>query len=113
MPYGTLTLNSKTYHPRSAGEYWDSLVTLQTPDDLIRIRGASIRKDKMLTFGSVYILEKDVNVGGDTVRTNMVCSVNIIMPTHGFTALDVRGGLNVLNDFSTEDRINRQSLGEI
>lgn len=112
MPFGTITVNTKSYDPRSPGIYSLSTVAFGDPQNEFRIRGASSSKDELLRGSVTRILEKDVVVGSDTARKQCAVTLTIAVPYKGYTGSDVDALASDISEFLTPGVITRLLQGE-
>jgi hypothetical protein len=112
MPFGEFTVNTKTFQPREPGTYSNSTVAFGQPEDELRTRGAVSSKDGILRASVTRLLEKDVVVGGDSVRKQLVVSTSISVPNSGFTAAEVDDLLSDISEFATGSTVTRLLQGE-
>lgn len=112
MPYGTITVNTKTYEPRIPGTYVLSSVTFGQPTNEFRIRGAVLSKDGLLRASIVRVLEKDVVVGSDTKRKQCTVTTAITAPPSDFTAAELDALLSDSSEFATGATLSRLLQGE-
>lgn len=111
MPFGVLTLNTKTYNPRKEGVYVESTVTFGSPTNELRIYPA-IKPDKngILRGTVVRVTEKD---DADSKRFPAIVTVSLSMPATGlFTATDADNMVDDISDFLTADTLTRIFQGE-
>lgn len=113
MPFGTITVNTKSYEPRNPGVYALSTTTFGSPANEFRIRGAAgPSKDGLLRSSTTRILEKDVTVGGVSTRKQSIVTLTIAVPPADFTAADVDGLASDISEFLTTATITRLLQGE-
>lgn len=112
MPFGSITVNSKTFDPRQLGTYSLSTVTFGQPANEFRIRGAIVGKDKLLRASTTRLLEKDVDVSGETVRKQCVVTLSIATPVSDFTGTEIDTLVSDISEFITASTISRILQGE-
>lgn len=112
MPFGTITVNSKSFEPRSPGTYSLSSVVFGDPNNDIRVNPGRLSKDGLVRGSVSRILEKDVTVGGSTVRRQMTLTVSWSAPPSNFTAAEIDGALSDVSEFATPTTISRVNQGE-
>lgn len=112
MPFGVITVNTKSFEPRTPGNYSLSTVTFGQPANEFQIRGATIGKDGLLRASVSRILEKDVTVAGATVRKRALVVTNIIVPSSDFTAAELDTMLSDSSEFITGPTLTRVLQGE-
>jgi len=111
MPFGTITVNTKSYAPRSEGLYALSTLTFGQPRNEFRIKGGTIGKDGAYRANVLRVLEKDVTVNGSPLRKGCVIQLSITAPTD-FTVGDIDGLASDISEFMTSDTITRMLAGE-
>lgn len=112
MPFGTITAATKSYEPRTPGTYILSTVVAGQPTNEFRLRGASITKDGLLRCSLTRVLEKDVLVGGSSVRKQGIISLSVTIPAADYTATDVDSLIADISEFATATTISRMLQGE-
>lgn len=112
MPFGTITVNTKSYEPRTPGTYVLSTVNFGQPTNEFRLRGAAISKDGLLRASITRVLEKDVVVGSDTVRKQALVTLSITSPTSDFTSSDLDALISDQSEFATGATLSRLLQGE-
>jgi hypothetical protein len=113
MPFGTITVNTVNYEPRTPGIYVKSGVTFDQPTDEFRIRGASSSKSNVVSSTVTRVLQKDITVGATTERRNVTVSLNVVLPSlGGFTAAEIDGMASDISEFLTTTTISRLLQGE-
>lgn len=112
MPFGTITVNTKTFESRTPGSYSLSTVVFGQPNNEFRIRGASQSKDGVLRSTVTRLLEKDVVVGSDTVRRQCVVTLSVSSPPTDFTGSEIDGLASDISEFLTASTISRLMQGE-
>lgn len=113
MPFGSITVNTKTYEPRQPGFYSLSTAVFGDPLNEFRVRGASSSsKDGILRSSVTRVFEKDVTVGSDTMRKQCVVTISIASPTAGFTGAEIDGLASDISEFLTASTISRLMQGE-
>lgn len=112
MPFGTITVNSKTFEPRSPGYYSLDTVVFGQPSNEIRIRGAGKSSDKLLRCSITRVLEKDVVVGSDTVRKQATVVLSITTPASDFTGTEMDTLASDISEFVTASTVSRMLQGE-
>lgn len=112
MPFGTITVNTKSFEPRTPGTYVLSTVSFGQPSNEFRLRGATIGKDGLMRASIVRVLEKDVTVGSDIVRKQALVSTNIVTPASDFTAAELDALLSDSSEFVSSATLSRLMQGE-
>lgn len=113
MPFGNITAQTITYEPRQPGTYTRSSVTFGSPGNEFRLRGATLRKDGVVSASVTRVMEKDVVLNGDTVRKNCSVSLNIQLPKEGyFTPTEIDSLAADISEFLTATTISRMLQGE-
>lgn len=112
MPFGNITVNSRTFNPRIPGEYSLSTVAYNDPANSLRIKGATRSKDSILRGSMSRIIQKDVTVGSSVVRKTATITVSLQVPDKDFTATEIDDALSDLSAFATSDTVGRLLLGE-
>lgn len=107
MPFGTITSQTKSYEPREPGIYMNDTVSFGDPEDYYKIKGATEGKDGLLRGSFSRILEKDVTVGSETIRKQLLVSVLVVAPEDGFTAAEAASLLTDSANFGSADNISR------
>lgn len=112
MPYGDITVNTRTFNPRTLGTYALSTVAFGEPSNELRIRGATRSANKRLSATVNRYVQKDVTLAGTTKRENASVSINIQVPESGFTAAEIDAMASDLSEFLTTATITRLLQGE-
>lgn len=112
MPFGSITVNSKTFEPRQPGVYSLSTVTFGQPGNELRCTGGKLSKDGFIRGSISRLIEKDVTVGGATVRKQMVLTCSWSVPPSDFTAAEMDGALSDISEFATTSTLSRLNQGE-
>lgn len=112
MPFGSITVNTKTFDPRTPGTYSRSTVVFGQPSDEFRIRGASSGKDGILRASITRLLEKDVVLPSGTVRRQAVVTLSITTPSTDYTGTELDGLASDISEFATATTISRLLQGE-
>lgn len=89
-----------------------STLAFGDPSDEYRISGASTGRDGNLRSSVVRILQKDVVVGGDTLRKQCSVSLQITTPTAGFTSAELDSLAEDISTFLTASSVTRLMQGE-
>jgi len=110
MPFGSLSINSKTYAPRSAGVYVDDTCGFSDPDNSVVVR-LTTNKGAISRASFVKRFEKDVTTNGVTVRHLATVSVSMVT-TDAFTAAELAAALADLGTFGSSANISRVLMGE-
>lgn len=111
MPFGTISVNTKLYDPRSEGLYALSTLTFGNPKNEFRIKGGTVGKDGAYRASILRILEKDVTVNGSPIRRGCVIQLSITAPTD-FTVTEIDGLTSDISEFMTSNTITRLLAGE-
>lgn len=112
MPFGNITVNTKTFEPRQPGTYTLNTVTFGQPSNEFRIRGATPSKDGLLRTSVTRVLERDVVVGSSTVRKQCVVTLSVASPVADFTGSEIDGLASDISEFITASTISRLMQGE-
>ncbi len=113
MPFGSITVNSKTFAPRDPGTYANTTVGFGQPEDELRVRGSvTTSKDGLLRGSITRVLEKDIADGSDQVRKQLIVNVTVSVPPSGFTATEIDECLLEISEFATVDTVTRILQGE-
>lgn len=113
MPFGPITVNTKTFNQSGVGRYMRSTVTFGSPSDYFTIKGGSLTKDKQSVSAAVSrILEKDVQVNGITTRRSASVQLIIQTPQTGFTSADIDSMALEISEFITSAITDRLMSGE-
>lgn len=110
MPFGTINSQTVDYAPRADGRYTKSTLAFGDPDNSFIVRGASI-SDPLRTSVS-RLLQKDVVVGGDTIRKSVTVTLSIVTPKSGFTSAEIDSLVLDLSNFINADTVTRLMMGE-
>lgn len=111
MPFGTITVNTKSYDPRSVGVYSLSTLSFGNPADEFRLKGATIGKDGLYRSSVIRLFEKDVVVSGSTVRKAMLVNLGIQTSTD-FTAAEIDSRILDISEFVSSATLTRLLAGE-
>lgn len=111
MPFGTITAQTLTYAPRSDGRYTRSSTTFGQPDNSFVVRGNTTSGEVGRASVS-RVLQKDVIVGGATVRKSATVTVSIVTPNSDFTPAEIDSLLTDISEFVTTDTVSRLLMGE-
>lgn len=114
MPFGTIVSGSNNFEPRSPGVYSLSTVAFGDPSNEFRLRGSSgVNKSGNQSASITRYVQKDVTVGGDTVRKNAFVTLNITMPSGtSLTATEIDNLIADISTFATSATITRLLMGE-
>lgn len=113
MPFGSITVNAKTYEPRVPGFYVLSTVSFGQPTNEFRLKGATQSSKDGLTRASITrVLEKDVVVGTQTVRKQAIVTLTIATPTADFTTSEIDAMISDQSEFATGSTLSRLLQGE-
>lgn len=112
MPFGSITVNSKTFEPRIPGVYALSTVAFGEPSNELRIRGAALSKDKVLRASITRVLEKDIGTGSDVVRKQCIVTTSVAVPVSGFSAAELDVLMSDISEFATGTSLSRILQGE-
>lgn len=112
MPFGTITVGSDNYEPRSPGVYSKSTVAYNDPRNEFRIKGSVSAKGNRVA--SVQrIIEKDVTVNGVTTRYGSTVSLQITTsPVGGLTSTEADSAVADISTFLTSGTVSRLLQGE-
>jgi hypothetical protein len=110
MPFGNITAQTITYEPRSPGIYTRSSVTFGQPDNSFVVRGAP--KGDPLRASVSRVLQKDVTIGGQTVRKTATVTLSIVTPSSDFTATELDSLASDISEFITSATASRLLQGE-
>lgn len=111
MPYGSITAQTLTYDPRDDGHYVRSTSTFGSPDNSFIVRG-SIPKAEPLRASVSRVLQKDVVVGGNTVRKSATVTLSIVTPSSDYTATEIDSLVSDISEFITPTTVSRLLMGE-
>lgn len=111
MPYGDITVNSKTFQPRDPGVYSLSTLTFGNPRNEFRIRGGTKGKDGSFRGSITRLYEKEVTVNGTITVPQAIVTVSITAPT-AFTASELDVMTSDIDVFLTSAIITRLLAGE-
>jgi len=112
MPFGNITVNTKTYEPRTPGTYSLSTTVFGQPLNEFRVRGAQKSKDKLLRSSVTRVYEKDVTVGTVVTRKQSVVTLNITTPDADFSGADIDNLTSDISEFLTATIVSRLMQGE-
>jgi hypothetical protein len=113
MPFGDITIGSKTYKPSIPGSYRESNTTYDGPVEEIRISGATPTRGGNLVGTVRYILEKDVSTGDDVNRRQALVSFEVrVDRLGGFTTTEMDQMVSTISDFITVETLSRILQGE-
>jgi len=114
MPFGDISVNSKTFNPRQPGTYVKSTVTFGDPTDEFRLRGGSSpSKDGLIRLSVSRVFEKDVTVASVTSRKGAIATLSIAIPNSGFTASEMDVLASDISEFVSATTLTRLLQGEI
>lgn len=111
MPFGTITAQTLAYAPRDTGNYVRSTLAFGDPNNAFIVRGANAKADPLRASVS-RVLQKDVVIGGETVRKSATVTLSIVTPSAGFTASEMDSLVTDLSEFITADTVTRLFMGE-
>jgi hypothetical protein len=113
MPYGSITVNTKTYDPRQPGVYSLTSLAFGDPADEFRIRGVqSVSKDQLLRASITRVLEKDVTTGDTSTRKQAVVTMTVAVPKSDYTAAEIDALASDISEFLTVNTLTRLMQGE-
>jgi len=113
MPFGPITVLSKTFNQSGDGRYMRNSVTFGQPHDYFTIKGGSLTKDRQNISAAVSrILEKDITVNGNTSRRSASVQLVIQVPSSGFTSADIDSMTAEISEFVTQAITDRLMSGE-
>lgn len=112
MPFGTITVQTKSYEPRIPGVYELSTVSFGEPSDRFTIRGATPSKDGLVRGSITRVLEKDVTISGQIVRSSMNVTLSFTIPQSNFSASDIDYRVEDISSFLTASVLSRILQGE-
>lgn len=112
MPFGTITAQTLTYEPRSAGKYTRSTVAFGNPDNSYIVRGANALSADPLRASVSRVLQKDVTVSGSVVRKTATVTLSFVAPPSDFTAAELDSLALDLSEFITASTVSRMFMGE-
>lgn len=113
MPFGNISVNSKTFEPRSEGTYQLTGISFGSPTNEFRIRPAATPgKDGLLRASIIRVLEKDIVVGSSTVRKAGIAGLNIAVPPSDFLGGELDAMVSDISEFITAGIISRVLSGE-
>lgn len=111
MPFSPFVAQTKTYDVRDDGHYVLNTLQFGDPDNSFVIRGAT-PKGNPLRASASRLLQKDVVVGGDTLRKQATVTLGIVTPDSGFTATELRSLVTDLAEAITLDVISQLLMGK-
>lgn len=111
MPFGTITAQTQNYEAREPGRYVRSSVSFGQPDNSFIVRGAASRAEPLRASVS-RVLQKDVVVGGNTVRKTATVTLSIVTPSADFTAAEIDSMVADMSEFLTVNTTTRLLMGE-
>lgn len=109
--FGNITAQTLVYEPRREGTYVRSSVTFGQPDNSFVIRGAAPKAEPLRCSVS-RVLQKDVTVGGATVRKSATVTLSFVSPSSDFTPTELDSLVADLNEFITPVNVSRLLMGE-
>jgi hypothetical protein len=113
MPFGTISVNSKTFNQQGEGRYGLSTLTFGDPANYFTVKGGQLNKDRTTVTGAVSrVLQKDVTIGSATQRLNASVQLVISVPKQGFTSTEVDDLTSDINAFVTGAILDRLLSGE-
>lgn len=111
MPFGQITAQTLTYDPRDDGHYVRSTVAFGQPDNSFVVRGANTRVEPLRASVS-RVLQKDIIVGGNTIRKTATVTFAIVCPSADFTASELDSLATDISEFITSNTATRLLMGE-
>lgn len=111
MPYGDITVNSKTFQPRDPGVYSLSTLTFGNPKNEFRIRGGIKGKDGAFRGSLTRLYEKEVPVNGTINVEQAIITLSITART-AFTASELQVMASDINAFLSAPILTRLLAGE-
>lgn len=113
MPFGPITVNSKTFNQAGEGVYKLSTLTFGQPSNHFSVKGGSINKGRTAVVTAVSrTLEKDVVIDGTTTRKSANVQLVITVPPSGFTSAEVDVLASDISEFLTAGTLDRLLGGE-
>lgn len=113
MPFGTITVNTKSYAPRDAGVYVLSTAQFGDPLNEFRLRPGTKNKAGATTTSVTRLFQKDVTVGSAVERRQAIVTLNVAIPSvGGITTAEVDGLASDISEFITQDTLSRLLQGE-
>jgi|SwirhirootsSR3_FD_contig_31_26889584_length_3633_multi_10_in_0_out_0_2 hypothetical protein len=113
MPFGPISVNSKTFNAQGEGRYGLSTLTFGDPSNHFVVRGGQLNKDKSAyTAACTRVLQKDVTVGSATQRLQASVQLVITVPKSGFTSTEIDDLTSDINAFITGAILDRILSGE-
>lgn len=111
MPFGSITSGTTTFEPRDLGTYTKSTLSFGDPDDSFLIRGATKTADPLRASVS-RVFQKDVTVGGQTVRKTCTVTLSVVCPPSDFTPTEIDNLAGDISTFITASTVTRLLMGE-
>lgn len=111
MPFGTITAQTLTYEPRQPGVYTRASLTFGQPDNSFIVRGRGGNAEPARCSIS-RVLQKDIVVGGNTVRKSATVTLSIVTPTADFTPAEIDSMVADLSEFISATTVSRMLMGE-
>lgn len=113
MPFGPITVNSKTFNQAGEGLYRLSTLTFGQPSNHFNVKGGSLNKGRSAVVTAVSrVLEKDVTVGSETKRLGANVQLVITVPPTGFTSTEIDVLASDISEFLTAATLDRLLGGE-
>lgn len=113
MPFGTITVNTKTFNQQGEGRYGLSTLTFGNPANYFTVKGGQLNKDRTTVTGAVSrVFQKDVTVGSATERLSASVQLVISVPRQGFTSTEIDVLVSDINEFITSANLDRVLSGE-
>jgi hypothetical protein len=113
MPFGPISVNTKTFNEAGEGRYVLSTITFGDPSNYFTIKGGALTKDRKAVSAAVTrILEKDVTVNGETSRRSASVQLVMSIPPQGFTSTEIDVLASDISEFITSAVLNRILSGE-
>lgn len=111
MPFGTKTVNSVNYEPRTPGIYVKSTLSFSDPKNEFRVRGATVNKNKQRTANVTRVIQKR-DVDG-SIRQLVVTTSLLVDEVGGlFSAAEVDSAVNDTAEFLDPTTTSRIMMGE-
>ncbi len=113
MPFGTISVNSKSFLPQGEGRYGLSTLTFGDPANYFTVRGGQLNKDRSAYTAAVTrTLQKDVTIGSATQRLSASVQLVISVPKQGFTSTEIDVLASDISEFLTGAVLDRILTGE-
>lgn len=112
MPFGNITIDTRTFEQRQAGIYRLSTVLFGQPTNEFRVRPGTMSKDNVIRAAVSRVLEKDITEGSSTVRRAATATLSLVTPASGFTPAEMDAMASDIASFITEAVVSRILQGD-